>query len=242
MTMVKNNKPSVFMGIEWKLSLANMAWAAWLFGGSFALAWAAKVAGIFSAYAPFSYVAMFFTAMGAITLGRAVWALSSGKLERARYNRRLFTKSGEIDPIAMTFERKRIHLNDFILPSNPTLKGKSFTDCEIIGPANIYLLGDNVISEPQPPDSDGVIVSDSFNPLNAYVFKDCSFKRCSFQRCTFYMTSEHFMRSLQIPWINWVSLIPLTDEQQLLLTNRDEVSEPQPLLNIEEETPPKTSL
>jgi len=52
--------------------------------------------------------------------------------------RRMFYQSKDrIDPMQSVFERKRILITDLLPPIGRSIVGKSFTDCEIVGPANV---------------------------------------------------------------------------------------------------------
>ena len=103
----------------------NILWLGTLLA-SFAIpAWAVRVTGFMSQYAPLSWVMSGFLGMfvGAITIATFAWA--KGKLVRSRYDAKLLAQGGEIDPLARTFERKRIFLNEFVLPSKPLIEGKA---------------------------------------------------------------------------------------------------------------------
>jgi len=52
-------------------------------------------------------------------------------------------KGALINPLDVSFERKRILLNEFVLPSHTIIENKTFIDCDLIGPANIYFHSSN---------------------------------------------------------------------------------------------------
>lgn len=111
------------MGLEWRLSLATIAWGVPTAVASFVLpAWAVTAAYIFEEYAPFSWVAAGFLGLATSALIFALAGWGRGKWVRARYDAKMLPKSGPIDPMAKTFERQRIYINEFALPSNPIIE------------------------------------------------------------------------------------------------------------------------
>jgi len=171
----------------WNAFWANLEGLALLVGWavcSFAFAWAVDSSRIFANLAPFTWVMAAF--VGA-ALSAGIWRLGATaqrQMIRNRYDSKLYAQSGVVDPLARTFESKRIYLNDFALPSRPLIENKTFIDCEIIGPANIILLAGNSISGQRGPTCDALVVTDDFEPSNGYAFRNCTFQGCSFMRIT----------------------------------------------------------
>lgn len=124
----------------------------------------------------------------------------------------ILAKGSIINPLDKIFEKKRIFINDFILPSHPMIDGKIFTDCEIIGPANIYFLPTNVANPIRPPAMDAVWVSPNARPTNGFILHNCYFNNCSFQLITIYASIDNYHAWKNNPNVNWIS-IPPTDEQ-----------------------------
>src|SRR5262245_57317128 len=100
--------------LDTRISIAIHA-VTWL--ASFALpAWAVWAADLFAQYAPVSWVIAGFLGIVVITLARMGWALASRMLVRSRYDRRSIERVGEpYNPLDLTFERRRIYLEDFVL-------------------------------------------------------------------------------------------------------------------------------
>lgn len=192
-------------------NLGNLTWFAGLLA-SFALpAWAVRVTGIMAEWAPASWVAAGFAGMAIAVPLFALFAWAKGRLVRARYDARLLAQGGEIDPLAKTFERKRIFLNEFVLPSLPYVEGKTFIDCEIVGPANLILRSGNSVTAQKLPYCDGYVLSDFNLPNNGYVFDNCVFRGCSFNRVSLMLTLPEYALSRGTDWIIWRGFRP-TDE------------------------------
>lgn len=189
--------------------LGNFVWIGGLCA-SFALpAWATNVTGVFSEYAPLSWVIAGFIGVGASSCSMAIWAWAKGKFVRSAYDQKLLAKGGAIDPLDKTFERKRIYLNEFCLPSHPYIEGKTFIDCEIIGPANVILMFGNAVNDHKGPVCDAMVIAPGADPVNGYGFKNCIFRGCSFQRVTLMFAVEEYHTSARgIDWFRWTSILP----------------------------------
>lgn len=163
---------------------------------------------MFSAYAPLSWVVIGFC--GILLYALAVFLLGMGRTwqVRAKYDAKFMQETGGVDPLSKVFEGKRIYLNDFILPSNPLVDGKTFVDCEIVGPANIFLSINNNINDIRSPRVDAVALSGLKDFLNGYVFQNCSFRNCTFHRVTLFFKPEEVRDIQHLLWLNWISPLP----------------------------------
>lgn len=193
----------------------------WLWGGlgnfvylaglvaSFALpAWATRAAGAFSEAAPLSWVIA--GTLGLVTSASilATYAWARSKLVRTRYDAKLLAQGGEIDPLAKTFERKRIFLNEFVLPSKPIIEHKTFIDCEIIGPATVIMNIGNNVADHRLPVCDAYVMSAIANPLTGYIFNNCVFRGCSFVRVSLMFSLAEYEQAKTVEWLNWISIRP----------------------------------
>lgn len=200
------------MNFEWQLSLANLVWLGVVPVASVALpAWSLRATNMFSDYAPFSWVAAGFVGFAVCALCYFLFGIAYSRWIRARYDRQHLSRSSNVaNPMEQTYERKRIFINDFCLPSQPFVHDKTFIDCEIVGPANIILVDGNRVDEPRLPICDAVALSQDASPNNAYAFTNCTFRKCSFQRVTFFITQRELAGASKIEWLNWVSPLPQT--------------------------------
>lgn len=202
----------------------------WLAGvvASFALpAWATRVTGVFSHYAPLSWVVAGFLGLGFGTAAMAIFAWAKTRLVRAKYDAKTLAQGGTVDALEKTFERKRIYLNEFCLPSHPYIDGKTFIDCEIIGPANVILMFGNSVTEHRLPVCDAMVIAPSADPTNGYVFRNCIFRGCSFQRVTMMFTATEYHASAKnVDWFRWTSILPESqDGAPPLIADHSEVTD-----------------
>ena len=178
--------------------------------GSFALpAWALEAAGLFSEYSPISWVLAGFAGLFVFGVSVAIFGYGQSKWVRSKYDAKFLAESGGVDPLERVFERRRIFLNDFVLPSHPFVEGKNFVDCEIVGPANIFLERENNISDVKPISVDAVALSGQTRLFNGYTFRNCSFRNCTFHRVTMFFSPEEVQRIQHLEWLNWISTLPV---------------------------------
>lgn len=213
--------------LEWRWSLGLLLWGA-ATSGSFVLpAWATRASGVLSQFAPLSWVAAGFAGLFVFSGSMAIYGYARGEIVRARYDEKFMAATGGVDPLARVFEGKRIYLNDFVLPSNPTVNGKTFVDCEIVGPTNVFLEVGNSINDVRPAYVDAVALSDGSRFFNGVSFQHCSFRNCTFHRVTLFFTASEALKNSDLNWLNWIS--PFSTQLQM-----DETEEPS---QIEDQSP-----
>ena len=176
---------------------------------SFALpAWAVRAAQIFADYAPFSWVVAGFLGVFLAALIRLLWNLAYRVKVNAKYDALFIERGSDFNPLDLTFERKRIYLDNFALPSWTQIEGKTFIECDIIGPACMYFHSSNTASPVRPPKVDAIWLSPSARYSNGFTFKDCIFRNCSFQRITMFASIENYERWKDNPNFNWIGVTP----------------------------------
>lgn len=209
--------------VEWQWSLLTFIKGSGIVG-SFALpAWAASASHLFHQYAPFSWVAAGFGGMLIVALSYAVYARAYARFIRAKYDAKMFAGGTFADPMAKTYENRRIFLNEFCLPSFPLIENKTFINCEIIGPSNIVLEYGNNVQEVRYPISDAVLMKPNHQLFNAIIVRNCVFRQCSFQRITFLVPHSEYEMAKHWAGFNWItenspqSILPTGGESLTLL-------------------------
>lgn len=132
----------------------------------------------------------------------------------ARSRARTLGDSSPFDPMARVFESKRLYLRDLAPLGRKKVTGKSFINCEIIGPGTAVLL---LQSDPSKPpnafkdnhifDVDCIEIDPKITSQLAIEFWDCDFKDCNF-----YHLSLLFIRR-ENDTLNWIT----KDSRQALL-------------------------
>ena len=115
-----------------------------------------------------------------------------------------------INPLDEEFKQKRIAVSDLVAPFTSVIEGKTFIECEIIGPAAIGVIA----SRPGSGGMSGcimigtcgaVIKNDVFVPTGV-LFKDCHFLRCKIASAIILVpehSAEHMFKSL--PGLDWIT-------------------------------------
>ncbi len=117
----------LFLGIEWKLSLFGIVLTSM---GSFALpAWAAWASGVFSQYAPLSWVVVGFSGLLSYALAVLLMGVGRSRSVRSKYDARFMQETGGVDPLAKVFQGKRIYLIPLLLQNPKILVGY---DAEVV--------------------------------------------------------------------------------------------------------------
>ena len=213
--MTQQNRFSRWLStLEWQWSLWTLIKSSGVVG-SFALpAWAVYATHKFAQYQPFSWVAAGLSGMLVVAIAFAVFSSARSRYVRSQYDINLYKRSGFVDPMAATFENKRIFLSDFILPSDPYIGEKTFINCEIVGPANLFFQGNYQVHEQMLPFVDAVMLNGDRNFFNGITVENCTFRRCSFKRITLMMLPHEYERYKDLNWLHWISR-PETREGEL---------------------------
>jgi len=206
---------------------------------SFALpAWAVHSVNLFADYSPASWVAAGFAGMFLATFCYWLWQVGLKVRVRAKYDYRLLGGPSPINPLDKTFEGKRVYLNEFTLPSHTVIEGKTFIDCEIIGPANLHWYAGNQATDNKGPVIDAVYLDPGRGFHNGFQLENCIFRGCSFQRITLFVGYYDYEGLKNHPLLNWISPTPDTGVQQTIDLNPDQpsTSDTQSLPGTESET------
>jgi hypothetical protein len=103
----------------------------------------ASISGWLDGYGP---IVWFFAALLAMLVASLIASLVSVAREHwimASASRQWKNEVHGINPLDSDFRNTRININDLAHPIKRTIEGKKIHGCEIIGPANIILLGGN---------------------------------------------------------------------------------------------------
>ncbi|TMJ01342.1 MAG: hypothetical protein E6G97_15750 [Alphaproteobacteria bacterium] len=215
----------VSRAIDWfepKLSLVIHAGALM---ASFTLpAWAVKSAQVFAQYGAVSWVVAGFAGVLIAVVVRLLWNWATRIGVRAKYDKRFIEHGGDFNPLDLIFEKRRIYLNDFALPSHPYIEGKTFVDCDIIGPANVYWAFGNQANPLRPPVMDAVCLDPGASFTNGFIFQNCIFRNCSFQRITVFAGTEFYPEWKNNKSLNIISVIPSAEQ----IAQRERLVNPPP--------------
>lgn len=155
-----------------------------------------------------------------LALAMLAWEFANSLRIKNKFNASAQERGSAVNPMDVAFTDKRILLNDFVLPSFPVIQGKTFVNCDIVGPAVIYF---SITTSAQPirqPRIDAVWVPSNARPTNlanVFYFDQCSFRNCSFQRVIMLVdvTRQDWKDN---PHLNWISTPPVQATAQIAST------------------------
>lgn len=144
-----------------------------------------------NAYAPASYFFGFAAGVLIWLTGLAAyghWKLKSAT--RARF-RDLQTPRSAINPLDVTFERKRIWISDLTVPGIMVVEGKKFIGCQLIGPGIIMFDGSTLNGNGFRGCDSLVISNPDADIHNVIVLKNCTIIECDLISLTLYWPEQH---------------------------------------------------
>ncbi|WP_175697570.1 hypothetical protein [Burkholderia ambifaria] len=103
--------------------------------------WAASISQSVAHFGPIAWVAAGVVGGLLFLLGYLLWVKARTHTVRLLHARALMDKTDTINPLDDVFTKKRIRLEDFKKPLTEPVVGKTFVDCELMGPAVLYFGG-----------------------------------------------------------------------------------------------------
>jgi len=117
------------------------------------------------------------------------------------------------NPLAGYFSHQRLALADFYHPFMQATEAAKFEDCELLGPAWVFLAGGHMRQPGFGTNCQIVVVKEGTPASGVAMFKDCVFDRCRFFNITFVMTEPMYLawKRLEMPLPRLISG-PIADE------------------------------
>jgi len=173
----------------WDFASWLAAWL-WTIGGGVLTGWAASAANLFPQYAPFSWVLA--GLLGALIAGVA--AMCVGWLRYAIVKATAVAKWRDqvdnINPLDAAFHSKRIFWQDLAHPISRKIERKRFTECDLLGPANIVMMGTGVVYGAHLNDCDIVVAKTDAVLFNVIILEDVEIIGGSIWRCTIFIPPQ----------------------------------------------------
>jgi hypothetical protein len=169
----------------------NLAWLSSTFGGA-VIGYAASITEWLKPWGPIGYVALgiLFALFiyGAASLFFFIY--STGKMRSAIANYSdMMARTATVNTLADLFTKQRINMADFFHPFYRAVRNVKFQDCEMFGPALIFLSGCRLDSVTMT-NCDIVVLSDDAQPRTLTRFDNCTFERCPFYLVTIFLTYD----------------------------------------------------
>lgn len=179
-------------------------------GGAIA-AWAAWATEVFQTYSPFSWVIS--GMVGALVVALALWAAAYASDRRVIRDIRAQhqNKPNSANPLESSFRKERINIHDMAPPWDNKIVGKTFIECQLIGPANILFLssdgGYSSITNMKLIDSSAAELKPDHIPAASVIFQDCIITGCTLVKVVL-MVHQPFAdeSARRISGIHWITL------------------------------------
>lgn len=97
-----------------------------------------------------------------------------------------------VNPVEKEFSKKRISISEIAHPITRLIDSKRFVDCEIIGPANLVLVGNAGFSHVSFINVDIVPTKNGARINNVFILKDCEFIGGTITGVTFFAPGNAF--------------------------------------------------
>jgi hypothetical protein len=138
----------------------------------------------------------------------ALFAYAREKMQQVRFRNTVFGTS-HLNPLDTLFTTKRVRIADLSPPIGAIIEGKTFVDCDIMGPANVMFDGCHFHGNTGDV-VDAIIIKPGMIPRNGFGFRNCIFRGCRFYLVTF-MVPEPEYDSFKPPahgGLNWITERP----------------------------------
>ena len=195
--------------VESSAAFGEYVWRAlqalWVIGVGGMTGWAAAASDWLNAYGPISWITAGLLGALVVCVCLALGGIFKDRMARARVWSIMSSTPKSINPLDNIFTNQRIDLNDFHSPFYEPAIGKTFVDCELLGPCVLAFVGTS-INGLTAIECDFVKVDENASVKTAVVFVNANIKRCKIYRATVLMgqTDVRNFESVagKVAWIN----------------------------------------
>jgi hypothetical protein len=165
-------------------------WIVSLIGGSSLLYYLGSITDWAHAAGPLGWAVIAIFTMVVAAFGYAAYGYATMQRSLARYGNAK-AEAGHTNPLAPVHQHERIDLSQFYHPFHKATEKVRFENCELMGPASIFLDG-CVLNEGLFRECDVVVVRPDRPVSGVTKFQFCHFVNCKFFRVTFFMPYDHY--------------------------------------------------
>jgi len=164
-------------------------------GGAGVMTYLASIAAWLQKYGPLAYGVIGLGTYLLLMVGYWLYGITRKNVASSRLADERW-KTSSINPLDGNFTKQRIKLSDFFNPFYVPVRSAKFQGCELLGPANIILIGCN-LSNDAFNGCQAVITEEGKHLIGVTVFMNCIFEGCIFFQVTIYMTKQDYISMKQ---------------------------------------------
>jgi len=175
------------------LDLVAEHWPAILIGvASLAMTWLAALAAFLKPYGAVAWGGVGVATALMLSLVYLVAAYAYRLLVVAKIAVRR-AEAATVNPLAGSFSKQRLRLADFFHPFFKPTSAAKFEDCDLFGPASVYVRGSDLL-HCFFSGCEVVIAKQDAHAIGLAVFENCVFSRCRFFQVTFFMVKDQYLQ------------------------------------------------
>jgi membrane protein implicated in regulation of membrane protease activity len=173
--------------------------------------WVARATAWLDAWGPIAWLAAGAIGVLAFLCFAIVCVALSQAIFLARYQRRLYKRPDAIDTMQTQYHGKRIVLETLFPPFPGYLEGRTFENCDIIGPLNIIPLGTSIAKSNYVSTDYILVTPEALNAgriYNARIIKDSRFIDCRFYNISILISDLAYNVYNNSGGCNWITHPP----------------------------------
>jgi len=179
-------------------------------------AWAGYASIWLDSYGPIAWLIC--GLIGSLNIAFALYIVSVARTKWicATLQKQFHAEHDRINPQDVHFLNRRISLGDLLPPGNVSVSGKTFENCDIVGPLNIFPIA-TTIMKCKYVTCDYVAIKPITDekPLNATVFENCRFINCRIFFVSFLVLEENYEYFDSMGGCHWITRAPAQLEMDL---------------------------
>ena len=165
-------------------------------------AWAIRAAGLFSDYSPFSWVVAGFAGLLLAAVSVALFSVVYKKVRQGQFFAALSQTPNNFNPKLHNYSDNVFRIQDMMPnPMAHTLEGRTFHNCDFIGPGVVLFAGNIHIHRQTPGPmffdcGDVIFPPVGTNLTSALVLNNCTLRDCRFYRVGIITSAESVLQTL----------------------------------------------
>lgn len=173
--------------------------------GAVILGYLSMSVGWINKYGAFGWATTGLLAFVLISAGLALVGYGRHRWEMAKASRKWATDVDAINPLDNEFHKKRIKLADLRHPVRRQIEGKKFTDCQLMGPTNLFLSHNMNLTNAAFLNCDLILTKNKAQIFNVTELTNCEIIGGEIVEATIYVHPSVFQSFKDMPGVRFVN-------------------------------------